>query len=121
MTGAYAQFNFLVDFGAGKPQAAFQEVTKLTGFNKAADVIMKRGVVDSAALDEWLDQVRKGDPEGRRRVTIRLMSEDRTQVVQSWRLEGARIIKPVKRPRKSKGTDLALEELILAYERLEME
>ena len=42
-------------------------------------------------------------------------------VVQTWRLIRARIIKFVSGPMKAKGTDVAMEELTLAYERLKME
>ena len=54
-------------------------------------------------------------------MTIHLQSEDHTQVVQTWRLVQARIIKHMSGPMNAKGTDVAMEELTLAYERLELE
>ena len=39
----------------------------------------------------------------------------------TWRLRRARITKHVRGPLNAKGTDVAMEELTLAYERLEME
>jgi hypothetical protein len=42
-------------------------------------------------------------------------------VVQTWKLLRARIIKHISGPFNAKGTDVAMEELTLAYERLEME
>ena len=39
----------------------------------------------------------------------------------TWKLLRARIIKHVSGPLNAKGTDVALEELVVAYERLEME
>ena len=39
----------------------------------------------------------------------------------TWALRGARIIKHVSGPLNAEGTDVAVEELTLAYERLDME
>jgi phage tail-like protein len=142
----YVQFNFLVDLGTGSTDGAdagFQEVSnvgmevtvaeyrngnekensvrKITGLNKATDVTMKRGVIGSLTLYSWLNQIRNGDQAALRTVTIQLQNEDHTAVVQTWRLLRARIIKHVSGPFNAKGTDVALEELTLSYERLEME
>lgn len=142
----YVQFNFLVDLGDGVtegPQAGFQElsgvgmevtvseyrngnhrensVMKITGMNKSTDVTMKRGVIGSLNLYQWLDQIRNGDQGAMRTVTISLQNEDHTNVVQVWKLLRARIISHTSGPFNAKGTDVAMEELKLAYERLEME
>jgi len=141
----YVQFNFLVDIGEGTdgPEAGFQEcsnigmevtvaeyrngnekensVRKITGLNKATDVTLKRGVIGSLNLYRWLDQIRNGDQNATRTVVISLQNEDHTEVVQTWRLLRARIIKHVSGPMNAKGSDVAMEELTLAYERLEME
>jgi len=142
----YVQFNFLVDLGDGVtdgPQAGFQElsgigmevtvseyrngnhkensVMKITGMNKSTDVTMKRGVIGSLNLYQWLDQIRNGDQKALRTVTIQLQNEDHTDIVQTWKLLRARITKVTDGPFNAKGTDVAMEELVLAYERLEME
>jgi phage tail-like protein len=142
----YVQFNFLVDLGDGVtegPEAGFQEVSgigmevtvseyrngnekenavrKITGMNKATDVTMKRGVIGSLNLYRWLNQIRNGDQAALRTVQIHLQNEDHTQIVQTWRLLRARIIKHTSGPMNGKGTDVAMEELTLSYERLEME
>ena len=52
--------------------------------------------------------------------TIELWDESHTQAVQTWRLKQARIIKHVSGPFNAKGTDVAMEECTLAFERLEM-
>jgi hypothetical protein len=49
-----------------------------------------------------------------------LQNEDHSAVVQEWTLKRARIIKHTSGPLNAKGTDVAMEELVLAYERLEM-
>ena len=142
----YVQFNFLVDLGDGNtdgPQAGFQEcsnigmevnvaeyrngnekensVRKITGLNKATDVTLKRGVIGSLNLYQWLDDIRNGNQNALRNVVIHLQNEDHTAVVITWKLMRARIIKHVSGPMNGKGTDVAMEELTLAYERLEME
>jgi phage tail-like protein len=142
----YVQFNFLVDLGTGNtdgPDAGFQEVTgigmevtvseyrngnekensvrKITGLNKSTDVTMKRGVIGSLSLYSWLNQIRNGDQNALRTVTVQLQNEDHTAVVQTWKLLRARIIKHTSGPFNAKGTDVAMEELVVSYERLEME
>lgn len=144
----YVQFNFLVNLnrGAGEEEvdAGFQEVSgigmevtvaeyrngnhrensvmKITGMNKSTDVTLKRGVIGSLTLYRWLDEIRNGDQESALRdVRIQLMNENHTEPVQTWRLLRARIIKHTSGPLNAKGTDVAMEELVLAYERLEME
>ncbi len=142
----YVQFNFLVDLGTGTTdgvEAGFQEcsnigmeatvaeyrtgnskensVRKITGLNKATDVTLKRGVIGSLNLYRWLDDIRNGNQMAERTVVIQLQNEDHTAVVQTWKLLRARIIKHVSGPMNARGTDVAMEELTLAYERLEME
>lgn len=142
----YVQFNFLVDLGTGNTdgaEAGFQEVSglgmevtvaeyrngnekensvrKVTGLNKVTDVTLKRGVIGSPNLYEWLNQIRNGDQGAYRTVVIQLQNEDHSAVVSTWKLFRARIIKHVSGPLNAKGTDVAMEEMTLAYERLEME
>jgi phage tail-like protein len=142
----YVQFNFLVDLGTGNTEGAeagFQEcsnigmevtvaeyrngnerensVRKITGLNKATDVTMKRGVIGSLNLYQWLNDIRNGNQNAYRTVTIHLQNEDHTAFVQTWKLLRARIIKHVSGPMNAKGTDVAMEELTISYERLEME
>ncbi|MDT5267888.1 MAG: hypothetical protein QOH49_74 [Acidobacteriota bacterium] len=141
----YSQFNFLVDLGTGTTEgveAGFQEVSglgmevtvseyrngnekensvrKITGMNKVTDVTLKRGVIGSLNLYQWLDQIRNGDQNALRTVVIQLQNEDHTAVVSEWRLLRARITKHTSGPLNAKGTDVAMEEMTLAYERLEM-
>jgi phage tail-like protein len=141
----YVQFNFLVDLGTGNTDGAdagFQElsgigmevtvaeyrngnekensVRKITGLNKSTDVTMKRGVIGSLTLYNWLNQIRNGDQSAYRNVVIQLQNEDHTAVVQEWKLLRARIIKHTSGPFNAKGSDVAMEELVIAYERLEM-
>lgn len=142
----YVQFNFLVDLGDGNtdgPQAGFQEcsnigmevtvaeyrngnepensVRKITGLNKVTDVTLKRGLIGSLNLYQWLNDIRNGNQNALRNVVVHLQNEDHSGIVQTWKLMRARIIKHISGPMNAKGTDVAMEELTLAYERLEME
>ena len=141
----YAQFNFLVDLNGDTagPDAGFQECSaismsvdvieyrngndkenaprKLPGLNRVGNVTLKRGIIGSLSLYQWFDQTRNGDPNAVRDVVIQLQSEDRTAIAMSWKLRRARIIKHTSGPLNAKGTDVAMEELTLAYERLEIE
>src|SRR4029453_346349 len=119
----YVQFNFLVDLGNGVTDgvdAGFQEcsgigmevtvseyrngnekensVRKITGLNKSTDVTLKRGVIGSLNLYNWLNQIRNGDQSAYRAVVVQLQNEDHTAVVMEWKLLRARIIKHTSGP-----------------------
>jgi phage tail-like protein len=142
----YAQFNFIVDLGDGVtdgPEAGFQECSpismsvdvieyrngnekennprKLTGLSRVDDVILRRGIIGSLGLYTWLNDIRNGNAASLRTVTIQLQNEDHTAIAMTWRLLRARIVKHTSGPFNGKGTDVAIEELTLAYERLEIE
>lgn len=141
----YSQFNFQVtlgDEGPERPQAGFQEVSgiglevnvaeyragnslenspiKVTGTYKVPDVTLKRGLMGFLDLYRWLDEVRNGSQEQLRTVKIDLMSEDRATVAMSWKLVKARPIKYTGPSLNGKGTDVAVEELVIASERIEL-
>ena len=82
---------------------------------------MKRGVIGVLNLYQWLDQISNGDQAAFRTVTIQLQKEDHTEAVQTWKLLRARIIKHTSGPFNARGSDVAIEEMVLAYERLEIE
>src|SRR6187200_2087793 len=136
----YVQFNFLVNLGDGVtdgPQAGFQEISgigmevtvseyrtgnskensvrKITGMNKSTDVTMKRGVIGSLNLYQWLDDIRNGNQNALRTVKVTLQNEDHSAAVVTWKLLRARIIKSTMGPFNAKGTDVAMEEMVLAY------
>ncbi len=142
----YLQFNFLVELGTGNtdgPDGGFQECSglgmevtaaeyrngnervdsrrKITGLQKATDITLKRGIISSPNFDQWLNDIRNGSQNMLRTVTVHLQSQDHTAIVRSWKLRRARIIKHVSGPLNAKGTEVAMEELTLSYERLELE
>jgi phage tail-like protein len=137
----YMQFNFQLQID-GQDVGGFQEVTglgtevaiteyrhgneknnnvrKLTGLNKAADVTLKRGILGTDVLFSWMDGIRKGNPSDLRTVKVELLSEDRTPVM-TWNLLRARPMKLNYGPLSAKGSDVAAEELVLSYETMELE
>ncbi len=142
----YTQFNFLVDLGDGTTdgaRAGFEEVSglsssvdvieyrngnakenapiKITGLNKVGDVTLRRGIIGALNLYQWFNDIRNGDQAALRTVTITLQSEDHTAAVMTWKLLRARIVKHTSGPFNAKGSDVAVEEIVLAYERLEIE
>ncbi len=142
----YQRFNFLVDLGDGEtqgPDGGFAEVSGLSqevevieyrngnakenapmllpGLARTGRVTLRRGVIGSLKLWQWRAQVRDGGVDALRTVTISLMNEDHSATVMSWRLLRARIVKHTSGPFNAKGGDVAMEEIVLAFERLEVE
>jgi phage tail-like protein len=142
----YTNFNFLVDLGDGTTegtQAGFDEVLlpevwldvieyrngnekensvrKLTGLDHCGNLLLRRGVVGSLDLYAWYNQIRNGDQNALRTVTIHLQNEDHTAIVLTWKLRRARIVRLKWGPLNGKGKDVAVEYIELACERLEME
>lgn len=140
----YAQFNFLVDLGTGTdgPDAGFAEVSgldasvdvieyrngnskvnepiKIVALSRVGDVTLKRGIIGTLSLWEWYAHVRTGDPDSTRTVAIHLLDEQHEGPVMTWVLHEARPVRHVSGPLDASGTDVAIEELVLAYDRLEL-
>lgn len=143
----YSTFNFLVDLGTGDTasiRAGFQEVSglnmestvaeyrngnegvnrvrKVNGIYKVGDVTLRRGLIGAMDLIEWMNQVRTGDQNARRSVTIQLRDESGANTVMVWRLSNARPMRYTAPTFNAKGgTDVAVEELVLTCEDLVIE
>ena len=142
----YSQFNFLVNLGEvdpASPQGGFNEVSglslevevieyrngneannaprKLPGLAKYGDVTLKRGVIGSLDLFDWFRQASDGDHNLRRDVTIQHLAEDRQTIVQTWKLTNAWPRKYSGPALSAQGNDVAIEELVLACERIDTE
>lgn len=140
----YSAFNYTVDLGTGdteSPQAGFSEVSglgmeiniaeyrngnekdnaprKITGSYKVPDVTLKRGLIGTPDLYSWLDQVRNGQQDALRTVTIQLLSEDRATVAMEWKLTNARPLKYTGPSLSGTSTETAVEELVIAAERID--
>ena len=141
----YGAFNYLVSLGTGDEStvvAGFSDVSglgseisyseyrngnekqntarKVANTFKNDDVTLKRGLIGSTDLFAWVKQVREGAHE-RRTVTITLMDEAR-QPVMSFRLRNAQPKKWVGPTLAAKGGgEVAMEELHLVHEGVEVE
>ena len=146
----YGAFNFQVTIdriGGGNPAsipAGFQEVSglglevtiaeyrngnepenhvrKLNGLYKASDVTLKRGVIGVADFFSWIQATRDGDQAVRSTVTIELLDEAHAAPVMTWKLTNARPMKYTGASLNAKtGTDVAMEELVLSCEKMDVE
>jgi phage tail-like protein len=95
------------------------QLTKIHGLNKSTDVTLKRGVVRSIELENWLNEVRGGAPVKR---DVIVTSHDESHVpVMSWRLRNATVMKYTGPTLSGKGGgDVAMEELVLVAESVEI-
>lgn len=96
----------------------FNTVRKVPNTHKLDDVTLKRGLVGSDDLFQWIKTVRDGtaDP---RQITITLMDEAR-QPVATWSLRRAQPKKWTGPTLAAKGGgDVAMEELSLVHEGVE--
>ena len=146
-TTPYGAFNFLVNLngsiGSEEPLGGFSDVSglvtevkvseyrngnerenhvrKVPGTHTAGDVTLKRGIVNSQDLWDWIDAVRRTGPLGKREVVITLRDEA-GQDVQTWKLRGVVPLKYTGPTLAAKGGgDVAMEELVLSTEALEFE
>jgi len=142
----YSSFNFLVDLGDGitdGPQAGFEEVIlpelwldvieyrngnekensvrKLSGLDHVGNAVLKRGVIGSLNLYHWYNDIRNGNQAALRNVVIHLQSEDHSEVVQTWKLMRARVVGLRWGALNAKAKNVAVEYVVIASERVEME
>lgn len=147
-TSPYGAFNFTVNLNGGphqpdSPLGGFSDVSgigteltpaeyrngnekenhvrKIPGIHKVSDVTLKRGIVSSEDLWEWVVDVQRNGPEKRRNVSI-TMRDEAGEPVQTWLLTNVIPIKYTGPTLAAKGGgDVAMEELVLAAEKLELE
>lgn len=141
----YGAYNFLVDFDgneSGSPKGGFSDVSgigaeitlmeyrqgndrenrvrKIPALNKTSDVTLKRGIMGTDTFWQWIS-VTRIDPMHKRNVSITLQDEQGAPIVK-WRLINARPMKWTGPTLAAKGgSDVAMEELVLASEGLEVD
>ena len=142
-TAPYGSFNSTVEFNAQEVFGGFSDVSglsteitvaeyrngndllnhvrKIPGIHKVSDVTLKRGIIDSKTIWEWIKQVRTEGVGAQKQVSITLFDESR-QPVQKWILQGVIPLKYTGPTLAAKGgTDVAMEELVLSAEGLILE
>jgi len=141
-TTPYGAFNYLVNFDGDELLGGFAEVSgigteitvaeyrngndkenhvrKLGGVHKVSDVTLKRGILDSKLLFDWIAQARTQGPAAQKSVTITLLDESQAPV-QAWVLRGVIPMKYTGPTLAGKGGgDVAMEEIVLSAEGLEL-
>ena len=142
-THPYGAFNFLVNIDGGETFGGFSDVSglgtditiaeyrngnekenhvrKVPGIHKVGDVTLKRGVIDSKSLWDWIKQTRTTGVGAKKNVVITLLDEAQS-AVQSWKLRGVVPMKYTGPTLAAKGGgDVAMEELVLSAEAIEIE
>ena len=136
----YAGFNFSVTVEGGEPLAfstvilptmeidvvEYRDGTDRTnqprqvvGLTKYTNQVLKRGVASSPALWEWFEQVRQGTLD-RRGIIVTLLNEEQQPVV-VWTLRRCIPIKYVGPTLSAAESDVAIEEMELAVQGLDIE
>lgn len=138
----YGAFNFLVNFDGGEEFGGFSDVSgigtevtvaeyrfgndkenhvrKVAGVHKVSDVTLKRGILNSKTLFDWIAVTRTQGPDAQKSVTITLLDESQ-KPVQSWVLRGVIPMKYTGPTLAGKGGgDVAMEELVLSAEAMEL-
>jgi phage tail-like protein len=139
----YGAFNFVVSFDGGEEFGGFSDVSgigtevtiaeyragndkenhvrKVPGVHKVGDVTLKRGVINSESVWQWIRDVRSNGVNGQKDVSITLLDEARNPV-QTWLLRNVIPMKYTGPTLAAKGGgDVAMEELVLSAEGLEIE
>jgi phage tail-like protein len=140
----YGAFNFTVGFDGGEVFGGFSDVSglgteftvaeyrngnerenhvrKVAGIHKVSDVTLKRGIVNSKTLFDWIKQTRTQGPDAQRKsVTIKLLDEAQ-RPVQSWVLADVIPMKYTGPTLAGKGGgDVAMEEIVLSAQGLTIE
>ena len=142
-TTPYGAFNFVVNFDGGELFGGFSDVSglgteltiaeyrngnekenhvrKVPGVHKVGDVTLKRGVINSESVWQWIRDVRSNGVNGQKDVSITLLDEARNPV-QTWLLRNVIPMKYTGPTLAAKGGgDVAMEELVLSAEGLEVE
>ncbi len=142
----YLSGNFQVDLGTGEVdtvRAGFAEIIlpealvatieyrngnektnetrKLPGAVSYTNLVLRRGVIGELDLYEWWNQARNGDAGLRRTVVVRLLSENRAEIVFQWKFTNAWPTRYAFSPLSAEGKAVLVEELELAFERMEVE
>jgi len=141
-TTPYGAFNYVVNFDGGEALGGFSDVSgigtevtvaeyrngnekenhvrKVGGAHKVTDVTLKRGILNSKSLWEWLPPPRTQGPAAQKSVTITLLDEAQ-KPVQSWVLRGVVPMKYTGPTLAGKGGgDVAMEEIVLSAEAMEI-
>lgn len=111
----YPGINFVIDLGSGDDESAAAGVMQvqlpearidvleyrngsekttnprqLQALSRYSPLIVRRGLIGALDWYEWWNQLRNGDVGAKRNIRLRLLNEDRSGVVMTWRFLSAR-------------------------------
>ncbi len=95
-------------------------VRKVPLLHKVGDVTLKRGVIDSNEFFLWIKQARESGFDAKRNVIITLRDETGAQV-RKWTLTAVIPLKYTGPTLAGKGGDVAMEEIVLSSEGIDVE
>jgi phage tail-like protein len=93
---------------------------KLRGLTNYTDVILRRGYTKNRKLWEWWSKINTGTAMERRDIVIELQNENRERVL-SWKLKDAWICTWKGPTLNATTNEVAIEEIVLSHEGLELE
>jgi len=133
----YGAFNFLISFEGLDPNSVQAGFSGVRGLDRGVDLLeyragnyktnaprlvpgrakpimvtLTRGLVGDTTLYEWMSASLEGSPD-RRTVVIQLLAEDRSEVVQTWRLANAWPAALEGPTLDAMGSAVAIERLVL--------
>jgi phage tail-like protein len=136
-TDPYGKYNYIVDVSRGgrdrnEPLGGFSDVSyrdgddpgphivKIPSSHKIGDVTLKRGVVNSGELQAWITEATTNGHLVQHNVTITLRDEASNPVL-SWKLRNVVPVRFTGPALSAKGGgDVAIEELVLSPENIEI-
>ena len=86
-----------------------------------ATVVLRRGATGRLDLYEWWDAARREKAPPTRTVTVHLLAEDQRTVVMTWRFIGAWPVTLTYSALNAMAGDVVMEQVSLAFARVEME
>lgn len=140
----YGAFNFVVNFDGGDIFGGFSDVSgigteltvaeyrngnerenhvrKIPGVHKVGDVTLKRGIVNSKTLFDWIKDVRTNGVGGQKKSVTITLQDEAQKSVQTWVLGNVIPLKYTGPTLAGKGGgDVAMEEIVLSAESLVIE
>ena len=118
-TDPYASYNYLVSL-EGTILGGFTEMSKIQGTHTVNDVTLKRGLIVATNLWKWINSARSSPASAKKQVTITLRNEA-NQPTDVYTLSHAIPTKYTGPSLSGKGTDVAIEELVLVCENISIE
>ncbi|MEW8028177.1 MAG: phage tail protein [Candidatus Thiodiazotropha sp.] len=141
----YGAFNFLLSIDGDDPQdtrAGFSEVSglsmevkvieyragnyrnespvKIPGLTKYTPITLKRGLVGSLDLYEWITESAQSGPDSRRNITIHLLNKEQ-QPAFTWKLRNAWVSKYSIGDLNASSNNIAIETIEVVHEGLVIE